>query len=228
LTFFLKIAVCYSDINPLHGGGDKMNNKVLFFLAAISILTLACAALFPAAAPTITPVPPTITIPPPTDTPIPTATTAPTETPIPVPTPTLIILPQQWNGFYYQAGIGKLTITIILEDMKGDTFTGKMFWSGTSNFRGAITRIEGQYVTDFGDAKEQAMWGNVPDYRDGDRSGAWIKWTETTFVNGGGFTLGGWYYGHVRDEDTMTGIYYLNDKINSFSSSDYWELKRTE
>ena len=121
-----------------------------------------------------------------------------------------------------------MIITIIIEEMNGDTFSGKMFWTGTANFRGAITKISGQYVTDFGDAEEQAMWGNLPDYRDGDRSGSWIKWTETVFVNGGGYTLGGWYYGHLRDSNTMVGIYYLNDKIISFASSDSWELEKVK
>ncbi len=175
-------------------------------------------------------VPPTS--PPVVDTPAPAATPTVTETPAPIATPTvtptLIILPQQWNGAYTQAGIGKLRITIIIEEMKGGTFSGKMFWAGADNFRGAVTKISGEFVTDFGDAKEQAKWGNLPDYKDGDRSGTWIKWTETGFVDGGGYTLGGWYYGHIQDDRTMVGIYYLNDEITSFASSDFWELSKTK
>ncbi len=182
-----------------------MNKRISFIILTISILTLACNLVSSFSAPTATPVPPTL--PPPTATLVPTATTAPTDTPEPLPTPTLVILPQQWNGTYDQAGIGKIIITILIEKMDGDVFLGKMFWTGMANFRGAITRISGQFVSDFGDAQEQAMWGNHPDYRNGDRSGAWIKWTETEFVNGGGYTLGGWYYGHIV-KDKMTGIYY--------------------
>jgi hypothetical protein len=202
-----------------------MNKKILFIVLAASILAMACSLLF-SPAPTATPLPPP-TVPPATPTPIPSATSVPTDTPVPPPTPTLVILPQQWNGTYDQAGIGKIIITILIEKMEGDTFSGKMFWTGTANFRGAITRISGQFVSDFGDAQEQAKWGNHPDYRDGDRSGGWIKWTETDFVNGGGYTLGGWYYGHIL-KNKMTGIYYLNDKINSFASSDFWELEKTK
>ncbi len=204
-----------------------MNNRVLFSMLVVSVLTMACALLFPAPAPTATAVIPP-TIPPATATLAPTATAIPTDTPIPLPTPTLIIVPQQWNGTYAQAGIGKLRITIILDKLKESTFTGKMLWTGTDNFRGAMTAISGEFVTDFGDAEEQALWGNHPDYKNGDRSGAWIKWTETTFLNGGGYTLGGWYYGHIQDGDSMTGIYYLNEKVTSFASSDFWELEKVK
>lgn len=205
-----------------------MNKNILFITLTAGALTIACAFLIPPTpAPTATFVPPTAT-PVPTYTLVPTDTPIPTDTPEPLPTPTFIILPQQWNGTYAQAGIGKLIITIIFEELNGNEFSGKMFWTGTANFRGAITKISGQYVTDFGDAEEQAKWGNHPDYRDGDRSGTWVKWTETVFVNGGGYTLGGWYYGHIQDDGTMVGIYYLNDEVKSFASSDSWKLKRTK
>jgi hypothetical protein len=110
--------------------------------------------------------------------------------------------------------------------MSGNSFTGKMIWAGTSKFRGATTKISGQYVKDFGDVMEQAKWGNHPDYKNGDRNGVWIKWTEDGFVKGGGYTLGGWYYGHIQDARTMVGIYYLNEDIISFAKSDSWELSK--
>jgi len=108
--------------------------------------------------------------------------------------------------------------------MTGKTFTGKMVWSGTDNYRGAITAISGEFVADFGDAEEQAKWNKHPDYQNGDRDGTWIKWTETGFVQGSGYTLGGWYYGHIGSDGVMTGIYFLNDKISSLAT-DSWKLK---
>ena len=203
-----------------------MNRRVLFVVPFVSIMILACALFSPVPAPTATPLPPTV--PPATATLAPTATLVPTDTPEPTPTQLKIILPQQWNGSYSQAGVGKLGITLMFDEMQGDTFIGKMFWNGTSNFRGAITKISGQFVQDFGDATEQAKWGNHPDYKNGDRSGIWVKWTEIGFVNGSGYTLGGWYYGHIQENGTMVGIYYLNDKITSFSSSDSWELEQVK
>jgi hypothetical protein len=79
-------------------------------------------------------------------------------------------------------------------------------------------------VTDFGNAEEQAKWGKHPDFQSGDRSGTWIKWTETGFVQGSGYTLGGWYYGHIGSDGAMTGIYFLNDKISSLAT-DSWKIK---
>ena len=202
-----------------------MNKHALIYISIVGVFTMACAALLPTSAPvpTATPLPPTNL--PATATLASTATAIPTNTPEPLPTPTLVILPQQWNGFYNQAGIGKIVITVMLDKMDGNTFVGKMFWTGTANFRGAITKINGEFVQDFGDATEQAKWGNHPDYKNGDRSGTWLKWTEVGFVNGSGYTLGGWYYGHIQENGKMVGIYYLNDKITSFSSSDLWELE---
>ncbi|MBI3172767.1 MAG: hypothetical protein HYZ25_03540 [Chloroflexi bacterium] len=136
----------------------------------------------------------------------------------------MVVLPQQWNGAYHQTGVGTIPIIVIIEKVNGDQFTGKMVWVGTNKYRGATTVISGEFATDFGDAAEQAMWGKHPDYT-GSLDGTWLKWTETGFVQGGGYTLGGWYYGHIREDGSMMGIYYLNAEITSLASSDYWELK---
>ncbi len=153
---------------------------------------------------------------------VPTDTPAPATTP--TITPTLVILPQQWNGTYKQAGFDSTPISVLLEKLNGLTFTGRMVWTGGTNYRGAITAIEGEYVTDFGDAEEQAKWNKHPDYASGDRSGTWLKWTETKFVAGGGYTLGGWYYGHIGSDGAMVGIYFLNDQLSSLAN-DLWKLK---
>jgi hypothetical protein len=158
----------------------------------------------------------------PTETPQPTETPAPLDTPTAATTP--IIFPQQWNGIYRQTGFDSTSISILLEDLNGLTFTGRMVWTGGTNYRGAITKISGEYVTDFSDAKEQAKWEKHPDYANGDRDGTWIKWTETGFIAGGGYTLGGWYYGHIGSDGSMTGIYFLNDQITSLAT-DSWKLK---
>lgn len=206
--------------------------KRLLFAVAVFVLLTACMTVSlgaptpipPASTPVIAPP----TNPPATDTPVPSPIPLPTETPIPTlpptATPTLVILPQTWSGVYRQTGIGSIPISIIIEEMKGNTFTGKMVWTGKGNFRGATTIIEGEFVTDFGDAGQQAIWGKHPDYT-GVLDGTWVKWTETGFSQGRGYTLGGWYYGHVREDGTMAGIYFLNDEITSFASSDFWELE---
>ena len=154
----------------------------------------------------------------------PAATDTPAPQTTPTITPTLIILPQQWNGTYRQAGFNSTPISILLEKLNGQIFTGKMVWTGGTNYRGAITVIEGEFVTDFSDATEESKWNKHPDYQNGERDGVWIKWTETKFVSGGGYTLGGWYYGHIGKDGSMTGIYFLNDQVSSYAN-DSWKLK---
>lgn len=211
-----------------------MKKHLLFAVAALVFMTACMSVSF--GSPTPIPPPlvdtPIVVLPPSqvvADTPIPPSPVPlPTETPIPTlpptATPTLVILPQTWSGVYRQAGVGSIPISIIIEELRGNAFTGKMIWTGKGNIRGATTVIEGEFVTDFGDAMEQAKWGKHPDYT-GLLEGTWIKWTETGFVQGRGYTLGGWYYGHIGEDGTMTGIYFLNDEITSFSSSDFWELE---
>ena len=163
-------------------------------------------------------------------TPLPANTFPPafTETPVPVTTPTitptLIILPQQWNGSYKQAGFDTVPISIVIERKDGNSLTGKMVWGGSSSSRGAITAISGEFLTDFGDEKEQAKWGKHPDYQNGDRNGTWLKWTETGFISGSDYRLGGWYYGHIGSDGAMVGLYFLNDEITSLAN-DSWKLK---
>jgi len=206
--------------------------KHILLAVVVFLLMNACMAvsLGAPAAPPPTDAPPPPAQPVVADTPVPSPTPAPTDTPIPTDLPptvtaTLVILPQQWNGAYHQTGVGTIPISIIIEKMKGNQFSGKMVWTGKGNFRGATTVIEGEFITDFGDASEQAMWGKHPDYN-GSLEGNWIKWTETGFVQGRGYTLGGWYYGHIREDGTMMGIYFLNAEINSYANGDYWEIEQ--
>lgn len=208
-----------------------MKKSILFALAVFVLLT-ACMTVSlgaPTTVPAIVDAPIQPANPTASDTPSPSATPLPTNTLVPTAlpptvTPTLTILPQQWNGIYRQTGIGSISIIIIIEKIKGNFFTGKMVWTGKGKFRGATTIISGEFVTDFGDAVEQAKWGKHPDYT-GDLNGVWLKWTETGFVQGRGYTLGGWYYGHIDEDNSMTGIYFLNKDISSFASSDFWKLE---
>jgi hypothetical protein len=165
--------------------------------------------------PTFTPIPPTFTPVPPTFTPEPTAT----DTPVPSPTleqiaiPTIIVLPQQWNGTYtYTSSIGaKQNITLLIEKINGSAFSGKMIWQSFSKYKGAILKMNGEFVTDFGDQVEQAKWNNLADYNSGDKSGYWLKWTETEVIDGANYTVNGWYYAHIRESGTMVAVYFFND-----------------
>ena len=159
------------------------------------------------------------------DTPVPTVIPAATDTPVPTTAPaiapTVIILPQQWNGIYVQSGYGNVKISLVIEAVKGDTFSGKMIWQSIKNGRGAITKMNGMFVKDFGDTTEQSKWGFNPDFKNGDKSGTWLKWTETDMIQGSNYTLNGWYYAHIRTDGTMVGIYFFSASASKPASDSY-------
>jgi len=150
----------------------------------------------------------------PTNTLMPTDTPTPiieTPTSVPTATATYIPVPQQWNGHVsYSGGLGTQSISLLIEEIEETAFSGKMIWHSFNNFRGATLKMNGEYITDFGDAVEQQKWNQHPDYKIGDRSGTWLKWTETEIIDGRNYTVNGWYYAHIREDRTMVAIYYFN------------------
>ncbi len=201
--------------------------KRYFFLALAMVVILACSLVSPSRpapsgpeaeipaqvqVPTSTEAPIATPTPAPTDTPEPTA--GPTETPtlVPLSIPTVEILPQQWNGFYTYPTGQKQRITLYIEKVNEEKFTGKMIWASFGSFRGAILRMNGEYVTDFGDRIEQVKWKNLEDYSLDNTTGYWLKWTETEVIDGGNYTVNGWYYAHIREDETMVAVYFFNDK----------------
>jgi hypothetical protein len=165
--------------------------------------------------PTSTPVPSTATTAPPQPslTPEPSATQAPLPSLTPTPTalPTIPPLPQQWNGTYTYPTGSRQNISLLIEESDGAAFTGKMVWQSFRSFKGAILRMNGQFVYEFGDEFEQTRWNNLEDYRSGDRTGTWLKWTETEIIDGSNYTVNGWYYAHIRDDGIMVAVYFFND-----------------
>jgi hypothetical protein len=129
----------------------------------------------------------------------------------PTAAPTFPQLPQQWNGTYTYLSGEKQNISLLMEHISGTDFTGKMVWSSTARHRGAILKMNGEYVVDFGNDFEQARWNNLADYNTEDLSGIWLKWTETEILDGRNYTVNGWYYAHVREDGTMVAVYFFND-----------------
>lgn len=70
--------------------------------------------------------------------------------------------------------------------------------------------MNGEFITDFGTGAELTKWNNLEDYKIGDRSGFWLKWTETEIIDGGNYTVNGWYYAHIRLDGTMVAVYFYN------------------
>lgn len=214
-----------------------MNYARLAILSLGVVLILACSvatglSTTPAPLPTLTPYP--------TYTPYPTQvfepTLAPTEIVAPSAAPTTSMLatvgpfalPQEWTGYYNQTGVGKVKISLLIEERNGNSFKGKMLWHATQWYRLTITRMNGEFMQDFGDAFEQERWSNHPDVQSGDRGGTWLKWTETEMISGNSlFTMNGWYYAHIRANGTMVGIYYFN-ATEKKPATDLFELKRND
>lgn len=168
----------------------------------------------PTSAPEDTPLPPPTSPPTDTATPLPTDTPTPSPTPVLMPVPTIIGLPQQWNGTYtYSGSIGATQhLNLLIEKVDGNTFSGKMIWQSFSKYKGAILKMNGKFITDFGDEKEQIKWSNLDDYTREDKSGYWLKWTETEIIDGANYTVNGWYYAHIRTDGTMVAVYFFNDR----------------
>ncbi len=158
----------------------------------------------------------------PTDTVVPTDTLTPTSAVRPSVTPPS--LPQEWKGYYKWTGYANVGISIIIEKMAGNAFNGKMYWHANKWYNLTITRMNGEYVQDFGDALGQDRWSKHPDFQSGIGDGTWLKWTETEMISGNSiFTMNGWYYGHLRSDGTMVGIYYMN-ATETTPATDSWEL----
>ncbi len=146
-----------------------------------------------------------------------TNTSAPTNTPtavlttIPLATPEKIPLPQQWNGWLSYGSEGTQNLSFIIDRVEGTAFYGKMVWqSFGKRAKGATLLMHGEYISDFGDSWEQNKWSYHEDYKKGDRSGTWLKWTETEIIEGANYTVNGWYYAHIRENGTMKVIYFYS------------------
>ena len=188
------------------------------FVMLLALIVLACGGVNISFGDTATPAAPmqTDTKAPPTITPEPTATATllPSPTLEPTAIPTIVRLPQQWNGTYTYPGSGrKQNVILLIEEINGTTFTGKMIWGSVGSSNGATLKMNGEYITDFGNVVndvEKIRWDNLEDYKNGDKSGTWLKWTETEIIVGRNYTTNGWYYAHIREDGTMVAIYYFN------------------
>jgi hypothetical protein len=205
-------------------GNKKIMKKsiqpVMLVFVVLGILLGGCA-------PAPTPIPPTATPSPipPTYTPEPTSTAIPSPTPTPTlePTaiPTEVVLPQEWNGTVDETPKWTTGIIFRIEKMNGTKFTGRTFWTNTSGYT-TILKMNGEYVTDFGNEVEQARWNNLEDYKNEDKSGTWLKWTETEVIDGYASSgLNGWYYAHIREDGEMVAVFFFNDKETVAEAAKY-------
>lgn len=158
-----------------------------------------------------------------TEAPLPTETPAPTETAVPV-TATAVELPQKWSGVYHDEYGRAVLINVLIAKMEGLSFTGSMYWAPLGNFKGALSAMNGEFITDIDTATEQNRWRLHKDFKNEDKSGTWLRFTETDILDGCCLTMGGWYYAHIRSDGTLVGIYFYNS-TDSQPANATFELK---
>jgi hypothetical protein len=110
-------------------------------------------------------------------------------------------------------------ITKVWDDM---TFKAQMSW----NIPGTLTDVRGIFLDDLSgeDEFEIIRWNFHEDYRNGDRGGVWVKWTEKRVITGPAAAMGSWYYGHIRSDGTLAGIHFLDAESPIPSASDSFVL----
>jgi hypothetical protein len=139
--------------------------------------------------------------------------TVPPSTTTPLPSEPVAIVALQpttgkWEGNFNQSG-SNYPVILYIEEIYKSSFTGKLNWPTIGNI---FTSIEGEYITDFGDAIEQSKWAFIGDFKAGKENGIWLKFTETHVIQGHGFIiLNGWYYAHIRENGTIVGVWFRKD-----------------
>jgi hypothetical protein len=109
---------------------------------------------------------------------------------------------QIWLGIFYEPPDYEMILSI--EAVTNRNFSGFLRWP---TLRNSITSMHGEVVQDFGDFVEQSKWEFIDGF-DTATGGIWLKFTETSIVQGSGITLNGWYYAHIDDADVMRGVWF--------------------
>jgi hypothetical protein len=121
-----------------------------------------------------------------------------------------IAVNQNWSGTFLWNGY-KNTVNLIIQKINGLSFTGAQAWSATQCR--VTERIQGDIIQDVTSATEQNRWTLHPDYQSGDKSGTWLRWTETENIGGGRCYLtisGDWYYAHIKSNGHLIAIHFTN------------------
>lgn len=120
------------------------------------------------------------------------------------------ITPSSWFGRF--RWFGSLNpVTFVIEKVNGDKFKGAMYWTFTECK--VNERVDGDIYMDISAAPEQNRWAQHPDFVSGDKSGAWLRWTQNEAFGGTKCTLsisGDWWYAHINSQGHMTGIHFTN------------------
>lgn len=109
-------------------------------------------------------------------------------------------LPVVWQGTFDEPDFGEHPVTLIVEQVQGDTFRGRLEWPAFDT----VTAVVGEVVETFDEVEQ---WRHVSEF-DPD-TGVGLVFTETDYISGEDTLIGGWYFGHYRAGDgTMRGVWF--------------------
>jgi hypothetical protein len=118
---------------------------------------------------------------------------------------------QNWGGTFLWHDGHQYPVTLAISKVSDTSFTGAMVWS-FSTCR-VTERVQGDIYQDVTSAPEQSRWALHPDFKSGDKSGPWFRWTQTESIGSGACYLtitGDWWYGHIGGDGHLTGIHFEN------------------
>ena len=150
-----------------------------------------------------------------------TATQAPTATAVP---PTaqsasvVIAAGQNWNGVVNWQGY-TYPVDLAILKVNGSSFTGAMVWSAP--ICRVTTSVKGDIIQDITTATEQNRWALLPDFKSGDKSGTWLRWTQIDSIGSTRCyltSMSDWWYAHIGSDGHVTGIHFENDTATQPSS----------
>ena len=133
---------------------------------------------------------------------------APTAVP-PTSTATPFPFPEEWKGTFTYVGSEGFSMIVYIDDVTGTTFTGRTAYPSF----GDTYEMEGYFVDDFGDEAQQIKWSHFENFKSGDKSGPWLKFTETKVLvdRSGSTSLRHPFYAHIREDGVMIGFCFEND-----------------
>ena len=136
-------------------------------------------------------------------------TRTPTITPTITPTPTATLTPipslQEWKGTLTDVGQKGYPFVLYIDAKVIGGITGRTAYPDID----AMAEVTGYYVDNF-TLDDFPKWSQIADFKNGDRSGSWLIFTETRVLhdNGGALQVNDWFYAHIRENGTMVGVYF--------------------
>ncbi len=116
-----------------------------------------------------------------------------------------ILAGQSWEGQANQYDYGQYPMILKIAKIQNNLFSGFLHWPSLGD---TITNVNGSIVSDFGDSVEQSKWQYVDGFNSGAK-GTWLKFIETSFVQGNSVLLNVSYYALAHSDGTIHGVFFL-------------------